>query len=225
MAFTGIGKRALPFFKALAFHQSKDWFEANRAIYEEDVKGPLGALAEEVGAALANAKIPIKGDEKSLFRIHRDVRFSKDKSPYKTNAGLAMTRSGSKTDPGVLYFHLSPEECFGAAGFYHPEPQDLARMRRAIVREPAAYRRMVAALAKADLALSDDDAAKRASAEFAAVTEPDLLAAVRRKSMYCVRPIKEAQIYKPTLVAAMLEFAKDALPLLNWGWSALVDER
>jgi len=93
MAFNGVGKRALPFFKALAFHQTKDWFEANRAIYEEDVKAPLGALAEDLGAALAKANIPIKGDKKSLFRIHRDVRFSKDKSPYKTNAGLALTRS------------------------------------------------------------------------------------------------------------------------------------
>jgi len=182
-------------------------------------------LAEELGAALAKAKIPIKGDKKSLFRIHRDVRFSKDKSPYKTNAGLAMTRSGSKNDPGVLYFHLSPDGCFAAAGFHHPEPQDLARMRRAVVRDPAAYRRMVAALAKADLALSTEDAAKRVSAEFAAVGEPDLLVGVKLKSVICVRRIEETQIYGPALVSTMLEFAKDALPLLNWGWSAIVDER
>jgi len=225
MAFTGVGERALPFFKALAFHQSKDWFEANRSIYEADVKAPLVALAEDLGAALAKAKIPIKGDKKSLFRIHRDVRFSKDKSPYKTSAGLAMTRSGSKNDPGVLYFHLSPEGCFAAAGFYHPDPLQLARMRRAIVREPAAYRRMVAALAKADLALSDEESAKRAPSEFAALAEPDLLAGVKRKSFICLRPIKDSQIYKPALIAAMLDFAKRAQPLLKWGWSAIVDER
>ena len=224
MAFTGVGGRALPFFKALAFHQSKDWFEANRAIYEEDVKAPLVALAEDLGAALAKAKIPIKGDKKSLFRIHRDVRFAKDKSPYKTNAGLAMTRSGAKNDPGVLYFHLSPEGCFAAAGFHHPEPQDLARMRRAIMREPAAYRRMVRALAKADLALSDEDSAKRVSTEFSAIAEPDLLAGVKRKSFVCLRPIKAAQIVKPALVAALLDFARHARPLLDWGWSAISDE-
>jgi uncharacterized protein (TIGR02453 family) len=225
MAFTGVGERALPFFKALAFHQSKEWFEANRAIYEEDVKAPLIALAEDLGAALAKAKVPIRGDKKSLFRIHRDVRFSKDKSPYKTNAGLAMTRSGSKNDPGVLYFHLSPQGCFAAAGFYHPEPLELARMRRAIAREPGAYRRLVAALGKADLALSDEDSAKRVPNEFGAVTEPDLIAGVKRKSFICLRPIKDSQIYKPALVAAMLDFAKHARPLLTWGWSAITDER
>ena len=78
-------------------------------------------MSRTLPTRLAEAKIPIKGDRKtSLFRIHRDVRFSNNKDPYKTNAGAAMTRTGSKNDPGVLYFHLSPEECFFAAGFYQP---------------------------------------------------------------------------------------------------------
>ncbi len=225
MPFQGVGKRALPFFKALAFHQSKDWFEENREIYEADVKGPLEALAEDLGAAFAKAKIPIKGDRKSLFRLHRDIRFSKDKSPYKTHQGVAMTRSGSKNDPGVVYFHLSPERCFAAAGFYHPEPLQLARMRRAIAREPGPYRKMLGALAKTKLELSQDDAAKRASAEFAGVAEPDLAVGVRLKSFFCTRDIAEKQIYAPGLVDAMLTFAKDVQPLLRWGWSAISDER
>jgi uncharacterized protein (TIGR02453 family) len=225
MAFQGVGKQALPFFKALAFHQTKEWFEENRAIYETDIKGPLGELAEDLGAAFAKAKIPIKGDKKSLFRLHRDIRFSKDKSPYKTHQGLAMTRSGSKNDPGVVYFHLSPEGSFAAAGFYQPEPLELARMRRAIVREPDAYRRVLKALAKTELELSVEDAAKRASAEFAAVAEPDLAAGVRLKSFFCRRAIPEKQIYAAGLVDIMLTFAKDTQPLLRWGWSAIVDER
>ena len=119
----GLWAEALPFFKALAFHQTKEWFEDNRATYESCVKGPMGDFAEDAAAALARAKIPIKGDRKtSPFRIHRDVRFAKNKDPYKTNAGVAMTRSGSRNDPGVLYFHLSPEECFFAAGFYRLDP-------------------------------------------------------------------------------------------------------
>ena len=101
------------------------------------------------------AKIPIKGDRKSsLFRIHRDVRFSKNKDPYKTNAGVALTRSGGKNDPGVLYFHLSPEECFFAAGFHLPEPDQLARLRAAAARAPKPFKAMTAKLRKAGLALS-----------------------------------------------------------------------
>ena len=226
MAFQGVGKQALPFFKALAFHQTKEWFEENRSIYENEVKAPLGDLAEDLSAAFAKAKIPVKGDRKSsLFRIHRDVRFSKDKSPYKTSAGLALTRSGSKNDPGVIYFHLSPEGCCAAAGFHHPEPPALARMRRAVAREPAAYRRMLTALAKAGLELSQDEAVKRAPAEFKDVFEPDLATGVRQKHFVCLRPIAENEIYSAGLVDRMLAFAKDGMPLLRWGWSALVDER
>ena len=126
MTFAGFGPKALPFFKALAFHQSREWFEANRAIYESAVKGPVGDLVEDVAERLGQAKIPIKGDRKSsLFRIHRDVRFSANKDPYKTHAGVVLTRSGNKNDPGLLYFHLSPEECFFAAGFYLPDSDKL----------------------------------------------------------------------------------------------------
>ena len=97
MTFQGFGPKALPFFKALAFHQSREWFEANRATYETAVKGPMGDLVEDVAERLRHAKIPIKGDRKSsVFRIHRDVRFSSNKDPYKTNAGVALTRSGAK---------------------------------------------------------------------------------------------------------------------------------
>ena len=74
MSFEGFGPQALPFFKALAFHQTREWFEENRATYETAVKAPLGDLVEETAARLAKAKIPLKGDRKSsLFRIHRDV--------------------------------------------------------------------------------------------------------------------------------------------------------
>src|SRR5271154_5074999 len=148
MAFRGFGPQALPFFKALAFHQTREWFEENRETYETAVRAPMGDLAEETAARLAKAKIPIKGDRKaSLFRIHRDVRFSKNKDPYKTNAGVAMTRSGAKNDPGVLYFHLSPEGCFFAAGFYQPEPAALAKLRDAAARAPKAYKQTIAKLA------------------------------------------------------------------------------
>src|SRR5271156_3492599 len=141
MRFQGFGPKALPFFKALAFHQSREWFEANRETYERAIKKPLGDLVEDVAERLANAKIPIKGDRKlSVFRIHRDVRFSTNKDPYKTNAGVALTRSGAKSDPGVLYFPLSPEECFFAAGFYLPEPDRLGRLRGAAARAPKAFK-------------------------------------------------------------------------------------
>ena len=226
MTFAGFGADALPFFKALAFHQSREWFEANRGTYERAVRAPMGDLVEDVAARLTKAKIPIRGDRKSsLFRIHRDVRFSRNKDPYKTNAGVALTRSGAKGDPGVLYFHLSPEECFFAAGFYMPDPGELGRLRAAAARAPKAFKSMAAKLRKAGLALSAEEALSRAPRGFDAVLDPEIAAAIRLKNMICLRPVAEAAIKSPALAGDFCAFAKDSLPLLQWGWDALADSR
>jgi uncharacterized protein (TIGR02453 family) len=226
MTFAGFGPKALPFFKALKFHQSREWFEANREIYESAVKGPMGDLVEEVAERLRNAKIPIKGDRKSsLFRIHRDVRFSANKDPYKTNSGVVLTRSGDKNDPGLLYFHLSPGTCFFAAGFYLPDPDRLARLRAGAARSPKAFKAMTAKLEKAGLALSAEDSLKRAPRGFEAINDPEIAAATRLKSLICQRPVAEAAIASPGLADDFCAFAADALPLLKWGWDALADSR
>lgn len=226
MAFAGFGPKALPFFKALKFHQSREWFEMNRETYESAVKGPMGDLVEDVAERLRQAKIPIKGDRKSsMFRIHRDVRFSKSKDPYKTHAGAVMTRSGNKNDPGLLYFHLSPEECFFAAGFYPPEPDQLARLRAAAARAPKPFKATLAKLKNAGLSLSAEDSLKRAPRGFEAIDDPEIAAAVRRKHMVCQRPVPETAIASPLLADDFCAFARDALPLLKWGWDAIVDTR
>jgi uncharacterized protein (TIGR02453 family) len=226
MAFAGFGPKALPFFKALAFHQSREWFEANRETYESAVKGPMGDLVEQVAERFTRAKIPLKGDRKSsMFRLHRDVRFSKSKDPYKTHAAAVMTRSGLKNDPGLLYFHLSPEECFFAAGFYQPEPDQLQRLRAAATRAPKPFKAMLAKLNKAGLPLSVEDSLKRAPRGFEAIDDPEIAAAMRLKNMVCLRPVPEAAIASPALADDFCAFARAALPLLKWGWDAIADVR
>ena len=226
MTFKGFGDEALPFFKALEFHQSKDWFEANREIYERAVKAPMGDLVEDTVARLAKAKIPIKGDRKSsLFRIHRDARFSRNKDPYKTNAGAALTRTGDKSEPGVLYFHLSPEECFFAAGFHMPASPELARLRAAAARAPKTFKQMTAKLAGTGLALSKENALKRRPRGFEDIDDPEIELAARLTRFVCLRPAPQSRIHEPSLVDDFCAFASDSLPLLEWGWDAIADSR
>jgi len=226
MTFQGFGPKALPFLKALGFHQTKEWFEANRATYESDLKTPMGDLVEDLSAAFAKSNIPLKGDRKaSVFRINRDVRFAKDKSPYKTNVGAVMTRGGGKDDVGLFYFHVASDGCFTAAGFYDPEPDKLARIRAAIVRTPKAWKTVLAKLAGTGLKLSDEYALKRPPRGFEEVEDAEIAAALRLKSVICRRPIPEAQLGTPALLAELEAFARDALPLLQFGWSAVLDSR
>jgi uncharacterized protein (TIGR02453 family) len=226
MVFQGFGPQALPFFKALTFHQSREWFEANRSTYESAVKRPLGDLVEDVAERLGKMKIPLRGDRKaSLSRIHRDLRFSANKDPYKTSARAALTRSGARNDPGVLYVHLSPEECFFAAGFHMPDSDKLARLRAAAARSPKAFKAMTAKLRKAGLALSAEDSLKRAPRGYEGIDEPEIAAAIRLKSMVCLRPVPQAALASPELADGFCAFARDAPPLLKWGWDALADSR
>lgn len=219
MSFKGFGKQALPFFKALGFHQTKDWFEANRAIYETEVKEPFGDLVETLSAELAKVKLPLRGDrKKALFRIHRDVRFAKDKSPYKTNAGAVLNRDGTKGTGGMIYIHLDPEGCMVAAGWYHPENDTVAKFRADIAKSPKAFFAMEEALAKAKLKMSDDYSLKRTPKGYVNITDPRALAAIRRVGYVVSRPLKDTELSSPRLVKTIVAFAKDAEPLLRYGW-------
>ena len=115
MTFSGFASDDLAFLKGLAAHNDRDWFTAHRAAYDEGLKPALEALVAATTEALAARGVPLAGDaKKSLFRIHRDVRFSKDKSPYKTHVSATLTRTGPdglwrKMSPGMVYVHIEPE--------------------------------------------------------------------------------------------------------------------
>jgi uncharacterized protein (TIGR02453 family) len=127
--FTGFGPKALPFFEALKFHQSREWFEENRGLYETDVLAPMVALIDDLTAAFAARKMPLRGDGKrSIFRLNRDVRFSKDKSPYKTAAGAVAEGEGGTR----FYVEISSAGLRVAAGYYHLAPDQLERWRAAV---------------------------------------------------------------------------------------------
>ncbi len=220
--FGGFVPDTIKFLKALGFHQSKDWFDANRDLYVAALKDPMATYVAALSDALAERKLPLRGDPaRAMFRLNRDIRFSKDKKPYKTNAGCVLTRTGLKNSPGILYTHISPEGCFLAAGFYHAEPPQLLTLRRAIAKKPAAFLAMEKSLAAAGLELSDGEALTRNPRDFTEVDER-VAHAIRRKNFLVRRPVADALILDGAgLVRTAVDFASAARPLLDFGWSAL----
>jgi uncharacterized protein (TIGR02453 family) len=220
--FTGFGPKALPFFKALKFHQSREWFQENRALYEGDVVEPMMALLEDLSQGFAKSRIPLRADgKKSIFRINRDVRFSKNKSPYKTHCGAVMTRSGAKGDNGLVYIHIDPEGCFAAAGFYRPEPADLNRLRKAIASKPAAASSLLAALKKGKLALRSSNQLTRVPKGFETLKGGPLDEVIRLKYFIVEEAFDAKSIASPKFADSVADFAKRALPLLKFGWTVL----
>src|SRR5215470_10754140 len=114
MSFDGWKGDFVGFFRGLELDNSKRYFEAHRTQYETEVRGPMEALAAELSPVLG----PVK-----LFRINRDIRFSADKSPYKTNVAAVV---------GRLYVHLDGHTFFVATGAHHPATPWLVRYREAV---------------------------------------------------------------------------------------------
>ena len=219
--FDGFPADAFAFFEAIAANQDKVWFAANKARYGASVLAPLAALVAAVMDRLAADGPPLRGDPKgAVFRINRDVRFSKDKRPYKTHAGAILTRDGGKGTLGFLYLHLAPAGGFAAAGFHQPEPAALRDLRAWILAKPAGWHATEAALAACGLALGRDDALTRPPKGFDAAPA-DLVEALKLKSWVVRRELGRDLLMAPALVDALAGLARDAEPLLRFGWSAL----
>jgi uncharacterized protein (TIGR02453 family) len=139
--FAGFRPGALGFLRRLARNNRRDWFERHRAEYEVEVKAPLSALIEEMDVRLATIAPELLGDpRRSIFRIHRDVRFSADKSPYKTNAACQFYHRDAGRGAGQdaegagagLYFQLADGDCFVAGGIWMPARSALDKIREEI---------------------------------------------------------------------------------------------
>ena len=143
--FRGFEPAALAFLRRLARHNSREWFERHRPVYEIEVRDPLRSLVEEMDVRLARVAPEIGGDpRRSVFRIHRDVRFSADKSPYKTNAACQFYHHDAGRGAGQdaegagagLYFQLADGECLVAGGIWMPARPALEKIREALAADP-----------------------------------------------------------------------------------------
>src|SRR3569833_2476107 len=120
--FAGFSGRDLDFLAGLAANNDKTWFTANRGAYDDGLKPAMGALIGALNAAFAARGLPFEGQaKKNIFRIHCDVRFSKDKRPYKTHISASLTREGDKMAPGMVYVHVEPEP---ASASFDPQSID-----------------------------------------------------------------------------------------------------
>jgi uncharacterized protein (TIGR02453 family) len=216
--FRGFGKKAIPFLKALDFHQSREWFQENRALYESELREPLGDLVEALTERLAAAGIGLGGDRKrSLFRINRDVRFSKDKRPYNQHVSAILSPDGTKMEEGVLFIYFGIDGCRAAVAWWQPKPELLAAMRKAIAEKPAEFRAMVAALKRNGLGLDGEGALKRMPRGFEHVADPELAAAVRNRHFVVRHAIDPAAIHGLELADEIVGFTLRAKSLLDWG--------
>jgi len=123
----------LGFLKQLAKNNNKEWFDANRNKYEGAREDHIQSVQNIIDAlSKTDATLASIDAKKCMFRINRDIRFSKDKSPYKTNLGASMDKEGKKSGKAGYYFHLEPGKSFLGGGLWQPDPDKLKKVRQEI---------------------------------------------------------------------------------------------
>ena len=220
--FEGFTDQSLNFLKALGFHQNREWFQENKKLYENVIKNPMGDLIEEASKRFSQIDIPLHGSRKaSMFRINRDVRFSKNKAPYNTHISAVLTRNGTKKDGSGAYMHFTPDNCFFAAGIWYPEAKQLRALRDAIVRYADDFIRIENKLAQKGLAFNADNALKRAPPAFKHIEDENLQRLLKQKSFVVERKIADRDIEKPELIETLVQITKDTMPLMEFCWRAM----
>ncbi|MEO8160816.1 MAG: DUF2461 domain-containing protein [Arenimonas sp.] len=136
------------FLRALARNNSREWFHAHKADYEQQVRAPFQRLLLDLQPDLAALSPQFRADPRpvggSLFRIHRDTRFANDKTPYKTHAGARLFHVRCRElDAPSFYLHVQPGHCFVGAGLWQPEPATRTRIRQFMVDNPGAWQAAV----------------------------------------------------------------------------------
>ena len=148
MANSYFTPQTLSFLRKLARNNNRDWFEANKATYEDKVRTPALQFITDMADDLVTLSPHFTAQPRkvggSLMRVYRDVRFSKDKRPYKTNIGIQFRHERGKDvhAPG-FYVHVEPGNCFVGVGIWRPDAQSLGKIRDKMVDKPDRYKKAV----------------------------------------------------------------------------------
>jgi uncharacterized protein (TIGR02453 family) len=228
--FRGFRSQALDFLRRLARRNTREWFERHRAVYETEVRDPLRALVEEMDVRLARLAPELIGDpRRSIFRIHRDVRFSADKSPYKTNAACQFYHQDAGRGAGQdavgagagLYFQLADGDCFVAGGLWMPARPALERIRDALAESTAELERLTqaASFRRRFGRVTEEAMLKRLPRGYREGSHPEGARAerwLRFRSFTAYRQLSVEEVTSPRLPDSLARDFAALIPLVRW---------
>ena len=203
------------FMSELADNNDREWFAENKHRYEADIKDASLSFIEDFATHLKKLSPHFMAGPRSLFRIYRDVRFAKDKSPYKTNSGVHFRHEVGKEVHGPgFYMHLEPGGSFAGVGIWQPDSETLGKIRGAMVANPVKWERILADEAFSKQFEVGGDALKRAPKGY----DPDhpLIEHLKRKSHVASTSYTEEEACAPGFIGVFTEGCRTAGPFTEF---------
>lgn len=194
------------FLRELRANNDREWFNANKPRFAEHVREPALAFVEDFELLLDDVSPHFKG---TTFRIHRDTRFARDKTPYKTHTGIHFRHEQAEGAHSLgFYLHLEPDNVFCGFGVWRPEREPLRRIREAIAHRPQAWLKAIDGLELEGTAL------KRAPAGFD--PQHPQIEHVKRKDFVAMARLDEATATAPGFLGVYLEECRRGAPLVRF---------
>ena len=217
--FSGFPPQVYAFLAELEQNNDREWFEENRERYESEVRGPALEFIETMQAPMQKLsphfRVVAKKVGGSLMRIHRDVRFSKDKSPYKTNVGIQFRHeSGCDVHAPGFYVHISPEETFLGVGTWHPAGDALKSIREHLSKHGQDWKKALSLKSFRENFELAGDSLKRAPKGYD--PEHPMIEDLRRKDFIAVSKIDPGQVTSKDFVKSTMAAFRSAKPFMHF---------
>lgn len=214
----GFSAKSFSLLEGLRDNCNREWYHAHKADILEHCVDPFAFLLTCATQELSDHSVRLSGGKQSMFRLNRDVRFAKDKSPYNHHVSGTLTRSGRKNEQGgLVYLRLDPTGGRLGAGYFGLKAKRMGPIRDRILDNPQGFQEMVEGLAEHSLAFNTESSLSGMPRGYSEHNEHELAWALRMKNFMVSRPMKRNDWKGDAIVQTVVDFAKVTTPILEFG--------
>ncbi len=213
----GFSAKSFKLLEQLRDNNNREWFHAHKAEIAEHCQAPFAFLLTCVTQELSDHSIRLSGGKQTMFRLNRDVRFSKNKDPYNYHISGTLTRSGNKNEQGgLVYLRLDPSGGRLGAGSWGLNAKRMGSIRDQILKSPTKFSDIVEGLGEAGLQFDQTEMLKNMPRGYNQHAEHELAWALRMKNFAVSRPMKRNEWKGDGVVDLVVSFVRDVTPVLNF---------
>lgn len=217
MSNIGFSKTSFDLLKALEANNNKVWMAQNREAVKDHLLDPFAFMLDCISRELSDHDLPLSGNKKTMFRLHRDIRFSPDKRPYNRHVSGILTPSGVKNEhDGLVYVRLERGNSFLGAGFYAMKAKDLAPKRDKILDRSEHFKAIIEDLEDKGLSFSFENSLSSMPRGYSEHVNHELAPYIKLKNLIVRENIEQSDWYEDDIVRRVTQFAKHTTPMIEF---------